>query len=152
MSHLYLFTLEIAPLEVEHTYDELPSHLTLMSRFVSELQTEELAEAVRPLFSRANPITLTFGETSELGPKRVVVHHVHSSDEAALHNTLRRALDSLSVEYQYPEFIGSNHKAHVTQRPGVIFEANEQRLASVVYLIEVVDKQRVVRAKFTLGD
>lgn len=34
--HLYLFTLEVAPLEIGMTYNPLPSHLTLVSRFFSD--------------------------------------------------------------------------------------------------------------------
>jgi hypothetical protein len=151
MKHLYLFVLEIAPLEVGRTYDELPSHLTLMSRFLSELEPEKLTEGVTLLFDQTAPILLTFGETSELGPKKVTVHHVHAADEALLHNNLHGLLDSLGVEYQYPEFIGTNHKAHVTQRPNIAFEPNAQLLTSAAYLIEVVNKRRVIRAKLVLG-
>lgn len=49
----YLFILEIAPLETGKIYAELPSHLTLMSRFWSELSPDELAGIVRPLFQNA---------------------------------------------------------------------------------------------------
>ena len=45
-NHLYLFTLEVVPLEVGKTYDELPLHCTLMFRFWSELPAEELAAKV----------------------------------------------------------------------------------------------------------
>ena len=141
--HLYLFTLEIAPLELGHqVYDELPSHLTLMSRFLSSLPSEELAARVQPLFARTAPIHLVFGETKVLGPKKVT---------AQLHNNLREQLDTLKVEYQYPEFIGDNHKPHVTAREGVQFTPGSKRTASAAYLIEIIDKKRVVRAKFTLS-
>lgn len=70
MKHLYLFTLEITALEIGKAYDELPSHLTLMSRFLSELPAEELASRVRPLFAQTAPAHLVFGETMKLGPKK----------------------------------------------------------------------------------
>lgn len=152
MKRLYLFTLEIEPLEVGRTYDELPSHLTLMSRFLSELTPEELVTHVTSLFSRTPPIKLTFGETSELGPKKVIVHHVHSTDEVTLHNNLLGILTSLDVEYQYPEYIGAKHIGHVSWRPNIAFKEGDTRITSAAYLIEVVNKRRIVRSRFSLGD
>ncbi len=151
MKHLYLFTLEIVPLLVGKAYDELPSHLTLMSRFLSELSPEELAEKVRPLFMQTVPVHLVFGETIQLGPKKVTAHMVDSPDERQLHDDLRELLGASRVEYQYPEFIGESHRSHVTARDGVRFDAGSERLAFAVYLIEVVDRKRIIRARFTLS-
>ena len=88
MKHLYLFTLEIPPLEVGTAYDDLPSHLTLMSRFLSELPAEELANQVRLLFATTGFIHLAFAETIELGPKKVMAHMVDSPSERQLHHNL----------------------------------------------------------------
>lgn len=118
---MYLFTLEIVPLELGRVYDELPSHLTLMSRFLSDLSPEELAAKVQPLFTRTASIQLVFGNTTVLGPKKVTAHMVTGPQEKQLHNKLRELLDTLKVGYQYPEFIGDNHKPHVTAREGVQF-------------------------------
>jgi hypothetical protein len=151
MRHLYLFTLEITPLEVNGVYDELPSHLTLMSRFLSNISSEAIVVTVSPLFSKTSPITLSFGETVNLGPKAVTAHMVSSPEEMKLHDELRELLDTIGVEYQYPEFIGSSHKAHVTEREGVRFEPGSAYTASTAYLIKVIDNKRIIRAKFTLG-
>lgn len=151
MKHLYLFTLEIVPLEVGKTYNELPSHLTLMSRFLSDVLAEGLADKVRPLFMRTAPAHLVFGETIQLGPKKVIAHMVSSPDEGRLHDNLRKLLDEIKVEYQYPKFIGENHRPHITAREGVRFDAGNGHTALAAYLIEVVDKKRVVRAKFELS-
>jgi hypothetical protein len=151
MRRLYLLTLEIVPLEVGRVYDELPSHLTLMSRFLSELAPEKISTTLRPVFAKLSPITLVFGETTNLGPKKVRAHIVNSSEEQKLHSDLNALLESVHVEFQYPEFIGSSHKAHVTEREGVQFEPGSKHVASIACLIEVVDKKRVVRARFTLG-
>ena len=147
---LYLFTLEIVPLEVGKMYDDLPSHLTLMSRFTSELTPNELTQTVTPLFADTKPVTVTFGSTIELGPKKVVAHMVDSNDEAVLHEKLRSLLAENGVSFQYPEFIGANHKAHVTQREGVHFEQGSQLTCSAAYLIEVVQGRRLVRQLFAL--
>lgn len=151
MKHLYLFTLEITALKIGKVYNELPSHLTLMSRFLSELPAEELANKVRPLFAQTTPVHLVFGETVELGPKKVTAHMVDSPEENQLHNDLYNILDNLKVEYQYPEFIGDNHKPHVTARDGMQLMSGTKRSVSTAYLIEIVDAKRVIRAKLGLG-
>lgn len=122
-----------------------------MSRFLSDLSSDKLAAKVQPLFTKIAPIHLVFGETTVLGPKKVTAHMVDSPDERQLHNDLHKLLDTIKVEYQYPEFIGDNHKLHVTAREGVQFAPGSKYVASVVYLIEVKDKKRVVRAKFELA-
>lgn len=76
---------------------------------------------------------------------------IDSSEENQLHNDLYNILDNLKVEYQYPEFIGDNHKPHVTARDGMQFTPGTKRSASAAYLIEIVDAKRVVRAKLDLG-
>lgn len=152
MKHRYLFILEVAPVEVGKTYNELPSHLTLMSRFFSELPPEKLDEAVRALFSQTEPIKLTFGETTELGPKKLTVHIIeHNQKLKQLHNKLRILLDSVDVEYEYPQFIGENHKPHVTKRADVQFSVGEKKTVQAACLVEVVDSKRVIRSRFELS-
>ncbi|HEU4966101.1 MAG TPA: 2'-5' RNA ligase family protein [Candidatus Saccharimonadales bacterium] len=151
MEHLYLFTLEIASLEVGKAYDELPPHLTLVSRFLSDLPPDELAATVRPLLAKTSRIHLVFGETTVLGPKKVTAHLITSTEERRLHDNVLKLLDTTQVAYQYPEFIGENHKPHVTARKDVRFDPGSEHIASATYLIEVVYTKRVVRAKFTLN-
>ena len=146
----YLLTLEITPLEVGRTYDVLPSHLTLMSRFTYKKTHQELSAVVSPLFEDIRPVSLVFGDTVVLGPKKVTAHMVDSTEERALHERLLAILDQMGVIFQYPQFVGVNHKAHVTQRDGVDFASKTQLLAAAAYLIEVVDGRRVIRAKFSL--
>jgi hypothetical protein len=143
--------MEIEPLEVGMTYVELPSHLTLMSRFLSDLSPNELAANVQPFFVQTAPIQLVFGKTLTLGPKKVTAHMVTGPDERRLHNNLRELLDTIKIEYQYPEFMGDNHKPHVTAREGVRFAPSSKRAASAAYLIEIVDGKRAIRAKFELA-
>jgi hypothetical protein len=150
MDHLYLFTLEIDPLEVGKVYDELPSHLTLMSRFLSDLAPEQLSFIVEPIFADTKPINLLFGNTIELGSKKVTAHMVDSPEEGVLHNRLQALLDDAGVTFQYPQFIGVAHRAHVTQRDSVDFPQKTQLLTSAVYLVEVIDGQRIIRVRFNL--
>lgn len=150
MKHLYLFTLEMDPLEIGKVYDVLPSHVTLMSRFLSEMSYAELTLAVEYLFRRINPVVLTFGEVKELGPKRTIVHMVESPTEVMLHNELHRRLGVLEVAFQYPEFVGQGHKVHVSKRDGMDFKQGQTEVSSAAYLIEVVDGKRIPRAKIDI--
>jgi hypothetical protein len=151
MKHLYLFTLEIVPLEVGRVYDDLPSHLTLMSRFLSDAPYGELVDLVGPIFESYNHVELTFGRTAELGPKKVIAHMVSSAGERKLHEDIRALLERLKADFQYPEFIGANHKAHVTKREDVDFSPESKLVSSAAYLIEIVDGKRVIRSKFAIG-
>lgn len=151
MNHLYLFTLEIVPLEVGKVYDDLPSHLTLMSRFLSDRNTQEVASAVSPLFASTPPVNLVFGQTVQLGPKKVTAHMVDSPQEQKLHKALYTLLDDAKATFQYPQFIGSNHKAHVTKRTGIDFPEATGMISQAAYLIEVVEGQRLVRSRFNLS-
>jgi len=151
MKRLYLITLEIVPLELGQTYGTLPSHLTLMSRFTTHLSLDELTNILEPLFVATTPIKLTFGETIALGPKQVTAHMVESSDERKLHEKLITALDASLVKYQYPQFIGPNHKPHVTARNGVLFPPNSFHYSRAAYLIKIVDHNRLVKAKYNLN-
>lgn len=151
MSRVYILTLEIVPLGVGRIYDELPPHLTLMSRFLSNLSPDELAIKTKLLFAQTPPVSLVFGETTVLGPKKVIAHMVDSPEELRLHNALCTLLDAIKVDHQYPEFIGDNHKPHVTARKGVQFVSGSEHASSTAYLIEVINKKRIVRAKFTLS-
>jgi hypothetical protein len=152
MKHRYLFTLEVTPLELGKTYAELPSHLTLMSRFFSELSPDQLGESARSLFEQAKPINLIFNETAELGPKRLTVHLVENSAELkAVHDQLLMLLRSLDVELEYPQFVGDKHKPHITARKGTGFDKSDTLTVNHAYLIEVVDSKRVVRSRFELS-
>lgn len=152
MKHRYLFILEIAPVEVGKTYDELPSHLTLMSRFFSKLSSDQLHDILNPLFSKTTPLNLTFGETTELGPKKLTVHLVEYSGQLrSLHNALLKYLQSLDTEFEYPQFVGMDHKPHVTAREGTNFNPGDRLVAGCACLIEVIDSKRIIRSKFELG-
>lgn len=151
MNRLYLLTLQIKPLEVGRAYDKLPSHLTLMSRFLTDLAPEEASEIVRPILEASNSVELIFGPTIELGPKKVIAHMIDSPDEKMLHKQLQVALEEAQVTFQYPQFIGLGHRPHVTQRNGTDLPPKTHFLSSVVYLIEVINGQRIIRSRFNLG-
>jgi len=127
-----------------------------MSRFWSRLSPDEIAKIVKPLFDRTQPIELTFGESTQLGPKKVAVHLVeHNHSLKKLHDQLHNLLDATNVTYEYPQFVGKGHKPHVSIREGDQFTAGHKQMANVAYLIEVEIKAdehlRFIRAKFNLN-
>lgn len=153
--HLYLFTLEVTPLSVGETYNPLPSHLTLMSRFRAELAPEELAKIVTPLFERTNPIELCFGKLATLGPNQVAAHLIKNTEAIkTLHSELRVLLNKAKVTYAIPQYIGDGHKPHISKREGDQFLPGHKQMAKAAYLIEVKingkDHLRFVRSRFDL--
>lgn len=154
-SRLYLCTLEAVSLDVGEVYNPLPPHLTLMSRFWSNLPPEVLADTIRPIFEQTAPIDLIYGESMLLGPKHTPVYMIAHTDELRqLHEWLRGVLDKTGAVYTLPQFIGSGHKPHVSRRDG--FTPGKRHVARAAYLIEVIiqndQHQRFVRAKFDLAD
>lgn len=155
-NHLYLFTLEVTPLTVGKVYNPLPSHLTLMSRFRSDISPDRLTSAVAPLFEQNPPIELCIGESVNLGPKNTPVHLVgHSAGLQELHTKLRSLLDTLGVIYGYPQFVGEGHKPHVSRRDGDGLMPGHKHITKTAYLIEVEIKGeehlRFICAKFNLN-
>lgn len=109
----------------------------------------KIASATNTLFKGCQPISLTFGGTIELGPKKLIVHTIKNSDELQqLHTRLLTALNALDVEYEYPEYVGAGHKPHVTQRKGVHFSVGNTHVTHTAHLIEIVNGKRVIRTQF----
>lgn len=149
--HLYLFTLEVTPLEVGRTYDELPLHCTLMHRFYSELSVDELSNNVKSLFDKTPPITLAVYEHTRLGPKQVPVSLIELTEALdSLNMQLFDQLNKLEVEYTAPQWVGKGHVFHITDRENEALEIGRDRTSEVIYLIEVVDRKRVIRERFDL--
>lgn len=142
-------------MEVGETYNPLPSHLTLMSRFWSQLPPHALAHVVKPLFERTKRVVITFGNTAHLGPQHVAVHMIEPSPPLyKIHENLRRQLINNQVEFEYPQFVGDGFKAHVSKRPKDIFKPGLHHEVRAVYLIEVMvqgEKHvRYIRERFEL--
>lgn len=96
------------------------------------------------------PLELTFGSTVQLGPKKVVAHLVKQPEEQELHKKLYKLLSAIPVEFEYPQFMGDNHKAHVTKRENIDFMPGSTIVSSAIYLIEVIGNNRVVQNKIAL--
>ncbi len=154
--HLYLITLEVDPLVVGEIYNPLPSHLTLVSRFWSELQSEEIAGSIKAVLSMTDLKELIFGEEAIIGPKKTAVHLIENTAELKnLHTRLVEELNNLNVSFTSPQFIGDGHKPHVSKRQGVHYPAGNTKPVHHAYLIEVEihgeEHLRYIRAKLKLG-
>ena len=155
--HLYLFTFEVAPLVVGDVYNPLPSHLTLVSRFRSELPPGQIVNAVSPTFAQSGEIELVFDGAAAIGPKKTSVHLVENTLELNnLHMQLLDVLTKLKVSFTLPQFIGEGHRPHVSKRYDVQFLGGHRQAAEHTYLIEVEtcgeDHLRHIRAKFDIRD
>ncbi len=156
MDYLYLFTLEVDPLTVCNTYNPLPMHLTLVSRFWSELPPDAIASATLAVFEHTKPIQLVFGEEATIGPKKTPVNLVQDTEAMKnLHLQLVELLNSLGVSYTLPQFVGEGHLPHVSKRADSRFVVGSRIAVDTAYLIEVdirgKDHSRYVRMKFDLA-
>jgi hypothetical protein len=154
--HLYLFALEVDPLDVGGIYNELPLHCTLMHRFWSELNPDELTDRVRPLFEKSQSQLLSAYERLALGPKKLIVSEVELTGALrTFHMGLYELLNGLGVEYTAAEWVGKGYRAHVTERETTRLEVGKQHLSKAAYLIEVevpgYEHKRIIRAKFGLN-
>lgn len=153
--HCYLFALEIAPLSVGQVYEELPLHCTLMHRFWTDLSPEQLADHVQEIFAGMSRIDLIVEEKQRLGPKQVTASKLMPTAELIrLHMKLYETLNSLSVTYTAPEWVGEGYTPHATDRVDSQLEAGESHLSGAVYLVEVkvpgLDHKRIIRHRFDL--
>jgi len=153
--HCYLFTLEVEPLKVGATYDELPLHCTLMPRFWSSLGAVELGSKVQKLLDNRPPVVLRAYESTLLGPKQVAANLIELTNElSSLNMSLYELLNELGVTYDNPAWVGKGHIFHVTEREHEKLEIGTTHLSKAVYLIEVkvpgYEHKRVVRQRFRL--
>lgn len=151
-----MFTLEVAPLDVDKVYDELPLHCTLMHRFWTHLSPAELVAKTQDVFAVTKPLTLNATERKAIGPKRVQVALLgHTQALEQLNMMLYHRLNLLGVEYAAPQWVGSDHIFHVTDRPFAQLAPGQTMSCGAAYLIEVkvpgYDHSRIARAKTMLG-
>jgi hypothetical protein len=78
--HCYLFTLEVSPMKEGDVYNELPQHCTLMHRFWSEFESDELIAKVNNFFEHVAPVKLKPYEQLLLGPKQIPVSELEFTD------------------------------------------------------------------------
>jgi hypothetical protein len=153
--HLYLNTLEIEPLGVGGSYNPLPAHLTLMSRYWSELQPNQIFTTLKPTFEQVGELTLRIGDREIIGPQQTPVHLIIPSTQLTdLHNQLKQQLDELCVTYAYPQFVGQGWKPHVSYRQESEYKPGAAQHCGAAYLIEVTNStdgdMRHIRSKFSM--
>jgi len=155
--HLYLFTLEITQLEVGATYNTLPSHLTLISRFYSHEPPTSIVDRVSGLFNETRCIELIFEQTTRIGPKHTSVHLIQPNTALRkLHTQLSSILDGIGVDYSQPEYINEGWKPHVSERKNDGFASGFSHVTKAAYLIEVFKEGeshlRNVQNRFNLSN
>ena len=153
--HLYLFTLEVAPLEIGMTYNPLPSHLTLVSRFFLDKPPNHIINKVSALFKLAECIELVFEELSTIGPEHTEVHVIKPNKSLEeLHTQITDNLVDIGVSYTHPEYIKEGWKPHISKRDNDNYVPGYSFLTHAAYLIEVHIQDgnylRTIREKFNL--
>lgn len=155
--HLYLFTLEVARLEVGKTYNPLPSHLTLVSRFYSHELPDDINDKFSSLFNETKSIRLVFDHMATIGPKLTAVHLIQSTEALKkLHGQLIERLNEFAVDYTQPEYLGEGWKPHVSKRDNDNFSPGFSHLSKAAYLIEVhkegENHLRTIQKRFNLSN
>ncbi len=160
MQRLYLFTLEVDELIVGMTYNPLPAHLTLVSRFYSPDTPDKIAKVVSPIFNKTPNITLLFEEPVSLGPKQTAAYLIKPSNELLdLHGHVVESLRTVHGAYTNPQYVRDGWKPHVSKRADNSFHTGDQLIATTAYLIEVIiddttianNQVRHIRNKFNLA-
>lgn len=154
---LYLFTLEVVPLEVGKTYNPLPSHLTLVSRFYLHESPEYISKKVSDLFNRTKSIKLLFNQSATIGPVRTAVHLIQPGKSLEeLHAQLSGLLDEIGANYTQPKYIREGWLPHVSKRDDDNFSPGFTHLARAAYLIEVRragdNDLRIIQKRFNLSN
>lgn len=91
-----------------------------------------------------------------LGPKQLPVALLeHTPDIEQLNTVLYERLNHLGVEYTAPQWVGSGHIFHITDRVDARMELGQSLACQAVYLIEVkvpgYESARIPRVRIALG-
>lgn len=133
----FLFVLEVEPMKLGHVYEVLPLHCTLVHWFHTERNAEDILRAVKEKIEEHAPVTLTSQKAALFGrEENIPVHTVHGEGLHLLHNDLVEILNTLTVTYSEPEFVGNGYKPHVTTHGEKTFTPGSITTVKNVYLVE----------------
>lgn len=152
----YVLALEVEPMAVGQAYDQLPMYCTIMPRFHSPLNPDELAAGLEPVLKKHQSVDLIPKDHCAFGPKKQLVTIVEPTKAiTALHNDLLEILNELNVHYTEREWVGEGYIAHVTDKKGERLAERQTVTSGTVYLISVEHplegRRRFVHRSFSLG-
>ncbi len=138
----YLFVIEVDPVDEDRTYTRLPIHCTLMHWFLSPMSPEKLVEKCADAFKNALPIELVSQASEMFGREHnIPVHSIILSEALRkLHMQLFDALNTTTIGYTEPGYVGRGYRPHVTVRGDHSLPIGSQKKAERVYLAEAIDE------------
>lgn len=149
--NIYLITLEVSPIAIGRFYDQLPAHLTLIPRFTTKVETEDILNKVSLVSAKTKNITIVVTKKEILGPKQTKVWLVNANKYLAeLHKDLKTKIDEIEANFLYPEFMKNNWIPHISVRENINFEENQQLESNKIYLIEISKEDNVTK-KMAIG-
>lgn len=135
---LRLITMEIVPLRINESYDPLPSHLTLVSRFQTSLEEARLINLLKPIANSVRKsLELRCENTAIIGPKQTPVLIVTmSSMMRDIHDQIIAVLKD-RVTFKYPQFLEDGWRPHISRRDDEQIDTTTNIDCTAMYLIEV---------------
>ena len=152
----YLLALEVAPMAVGQSYQQLPMHCTIMHRFHSALGAKALVTELGPIITRTAIVELLPQNHQAFGPKKQLVTIVDPTPALlALHAELYQKLNQLGVQYTESDWVGEGYIGHVTDKQGGRLPVAKPTLSKAIYLISVEHplqgSRRFIEARIALA-
>ncbi|OGG47298.1 hypothetical protein A2671_00115 [Candidatus Kaiserbacteria bacterium RIFCSPHIGHO2_01_FULL_49_13] len=154
--HVYLFVLEVDPMEVGEIHGSLPLHCTLMPWFYTYPDWREILEKTRGVFLGQRAVGLFSGARAFFGEKNNTPVHmlVRHKELLLLHSKLLEVLSGYGTDHVIPRYVGQKFSPHVSDHKDRSFPPGSYLLSKHVYLIEaqnvIMRSNKKVQAKIRL--
>ena len=123
----------------EFAPDNYPLHVTIVPSFTLEFLSQDVIDKLMKHCSTYPPITLLAGDDEFFGPNNEVrVTPLRMTDKLRiLHNDISAIVKAAGANFDEPQYMGSNYRAHATvQNDSRIFKDN----AVLIDEITIIDK------------
>jgi hypothetical protein len=143
------------PIELGATFDraDWPAHVTLVSNFVIDAPSRELAAAVSEAFARQASIAVRFGGHEMFGRDRSVAVRLIESDQ--LHELHERLADVVEAMPGFvaadPDYWRAGYRAHMTMVPTMSVDDGDVRHLASVVVAELMGSTATVTATLELS-
>jgi hypothetical protein len=119
--------------------ENYPLHITIVPSFRLGRFTSELEQSIVILCAELSPIRALVEGDEYFGPnKEVHVSAIAANDELRkLHDGVAKLLSAAGAEFDEPQYMGGNYRAHATVQPHTRLEPG---IVVVIGAITVIDK------------
>lgn len=148
----FLLALEVNPMQVSKTYNQLDLHCTVVHWFRTKATSHDVLAVVMPIINKAPAIELVSDKTALFGPskglKDIPVNLVKpTSAFRTLHSSLLQAIEQLGVRHTEPAYTGKGFNSHVTKQGNLSFSEGSRHVATITYLIEALDQKNITQKR-----